>query len=373
VVLGIDASRAAGPRTGVGRNVQHLLRAWSTQASEFESIRIFAPAPIDDLPADPRFRLEVLPSGMPGIVWQTRALGAAARDVDLLFTQYTLPLRYQGRSVVNNLGIYEGTLAFRGVRARGRSWHMGRSARAAGLVIANSHSTKRDIVRFFEVPEEKIVVVWPGVSESFRPQRDGDEDEIRAVVRRFLGERSTYFLFVGKLSARRNVLSLLDAFAIARARHPDLGLLVVGPNTEGLALDARISELGLGSSVHHVDFLDHTVLAPLYRGARAFVLPTEHEGFSFTIPEALASGCPVVTLRHAALAEAGLEDATLAVESPDAEVLANALLRVVEDDGLHNALRERGLQAARGLSWDETARRTMRILEGVARGDETPR
>lgn len=305
---------------------------------------------------------------MPGIVWQTRKLGAAARSMDLLFTQYTLPLRYRGRSVVNNLGIYEGELAFRGLRARGRSWHIGHSARAAELVIANSHSTKRDIIRFFGVPEEKIAVVWPGVADSFHPLRDGDEDESRAVAQRFLGARSTYFLFVGKLSARRNVLSLLEAFRIAQARHPDLGLLVVGPNTDGLPLEASIAELGLGSSVHHVDYLDHRVLAPLYRGARAFVLPTEHEGFSFTIPEALASGCPVITVKHSALAEAGLEDATLAVASPDADVLADALVRVVEDDQLRGDLRDRGLRAAQGLSWDETARRTMRILENVARG-----
>ena len=305
---------------------------------------------------------------MPGIVWQTRKLGAAARSIDLLFTQYTLPLRYRGRSVVNNLGIYEGELAFRGLRARGRSWHIGHSARAAELVIANSHSTKRDIIRFFGVPEEKIAVVWPGVADSFHAPRDGDEDESRAVAQRFLGARSTYFLFVGKLSARRNVLSLLEAFRIAQARHPDLGLLVVGPNTDGLPLEASIAELGLGSSVHHVDYLDHRVLAPLYRGARAFVLPTEHEGFSFTIPEALASGCPVITVKHSALAEAGLEDATLAVASPDADVLADALVRVVEDDQLRGDLRDRGLRAAQGLSWDETARRTMRILENVARG-----
>ena len=295
-------------------------------------------------------------------------LGAAARSIDLLFTQYTLPLRYRGRSVVNNLGIYEGELAFRGLRARGRSWHIGHSARAAELVIANSHSTKRDIIRFFGVPEEKIAVVWPGVADSFHAPRDGDEDESRAVAQRFLGARSTYFLFVGKLSARRNVLSLLEAFRIAQARHPDLGLLVVGPNTDGLPLEASIAELGLGSSVHHVDYLDHRVLAPLYRGARAFVLPTEHEGFSFTIPEALASGCPVITVKHSALAEAGLEDATLAVASPDADVLADALVRVVEDDQLRGDLRDRGLRAAQGLSWDETARRTMRILENVARG-----
>jgi len=367
VVLGIDASRAVGPRTGVGRNVQHLLRAWASQTSEFDSIRIFAPTPIDDLPTDPRFRLEVLPSRMPGIVWQTRKLGAAARDIDLLFTQYTLPLRYRGRSVVNNLGIYEGELAFRGLRARGRSWHIGRSARAAEFVIANSHSTKRDIIRFFDVPEEKIAVVWPGVADSFHPLRDGDEDESRAVARRFLGEDSTYFLFVGKLSARRHILLLLDAFRIAQARHPDLGLLVVGPNTDGLPVEASIAELGLGSRGRHVDYLDHGALAPLYRGARAFVLPTEHEGFSFTIPEALASGCPVITVKHAALAEAGLEDATLAVASPDADLLADALLRVVEDDRLRDELRARGLRAAEGLSWNETARRTMRILEDVAR------
>ena len=71
-------------------------------------------------------------------------------------------------------------------------------------------------------------------------------------------------------------------------------------------------------------FLGSDALAPLYRGAHAFVLPTEHEGFSGTIPEAIASGCPVVTVDHAALEDAGLREAVLAVPSASPGLLAAA-------------------------------------------------
>ncbi len=367
MVLGIDASRAVGPRTGVGRNLQYLIRAWASQPLSFELIRIFAPSPIADVPTDARFQLELLPSRMSGILWQAAKLKPAAERVDVLFAPYTLPPGYTGRSVVNNLGIYEGKYAFRGLRARGRSWHMARSARDATLVIANSHSTKSDLIHFFGVPEERVLVIWPGVAEYFRPMRVGQEAEVQRAVEQYLGDRQRYFLFVGKLSARRNVLPLLEAYRIAQTRHPEFGLLLVGPNTDGISLGARLAQLGLASKVRHVEYVGHDTLALLYRGAHAFVLPTEHEGFSFTIPEALASGCPVITVKHAALLEADLDNVTLAVPSPDPELLATALVRMIEDDQLRGELRERGLRAARSLSWNETARKTMRVLEHVAR------
>ena len=367
MILGIDASRAVGQRTGVGRDLQHLLAAWASQPLPFESVRVFAPSTIGDLPADNRFHLELLPSRGSGIWWQLAKLKRAAEGVDVLFAPYTLPPGYEGRSVVNNLGIYEGKFAFRGWRARAHSRHMAWSARHATQVIANSESTKNDLVRFYRVPAERILVIWPGVAEHFRPLRAGEEADLAVAAEQCLGAAAPYFLFVGKLSVRRNIPALLDAFRAVRARHPEYRLLLVGPNIDGIPLDAMLAERDLGLSVRHLEFVDHDLLALLYRGAHAFVLPTEHEGFSFTIPEALASGCAVVTVDHAALREGDLESATLALPRPDPELLAAALGRMIEDDRLRSELRQRGPRAARSLSWHATARKTMEALEQVGR------
>ena len=87
MVIGVDASRLVGPRTGVGRQFEGMLDAWTRiESPGFERVRLFAHAPIDDLPADDRFALEVLPSPTAGIGWQTRQLRPRAAEVDVLLS-----------------------------------------------------------------------------------------------------------------------------------------------------------------------------------------------------------------------------------------------------------------------------------------------
>lgn len=368
MILGVDAGRAVGERTGVGRYVLHLLSAWARGPLPFDAVRVFSPAPLEAFPDDPRFRYEVLPGPRSELAWQLRQLRRPAGDVDVLFGQYTLPPGYRGRGVINNLGIYEGEFAIAGWQAKLRSRHMRSSARRAAAVIANSESTKADVVRFYGVDPARIEVVWPGAAaDDYRPARPGDEEETAAVRERVLGSRDApYFLFVGKLSARRNVPALVEAFSIVRRSHPELRLLIVGPNTTGVPVDELFASFGVAEAARYEPFLGSDSLAPLYRGAQAFVLPTEHEGFSGTIPEAIASACPVVTVDHAALADAGLREAVLAIPSPDPALLAAAMARTIEEPGLRERLAAAGLEASRRLTWDECARRTMDVLARVA-------
>jgi len=159
----------------------------------------------------------------------------------------------------------------------------------------------------------------------------------------------------------------VEAFADVRRAHPEFRLLIVGPNTSGVPVEELFSRFGVVDSARYAPFLGSDSLAPLYRGAYAFTLPTEHEGFSGTIPEAIASGCPVVTVDHAALEDAGLRDAVLHVPSPDPALLAAAMRRTIEEPGLRERLAAAGLEVSRRLTWDECARRTMDVIERVAR------
>lgn len=368
MILGVDAYRAAGPRCGVGRYLEYLLHAWAGRDLPFDTVRVFSPQPLEAPPVDERFAFEPLTGRSTGIVWQARRLRPRLRDVDVLFAPYTTPPGYRGPAVLSNLGIYEGTHAgtFPGWRSRARSWHFGDSARRASAVIANSASTKSDVCRFYDVPQERVSIVWPGVDPRFRPAGEEGQGPAMAVAERHLGTRAPYFLFVGKLSLRRNVPALLEAFAAVIADRPELHLLLVGPNPGIVDLAGEVARLGLGGSVHHVEHLDQDELALLYRGAQAFVLPTAHEGFSFTILEALASGAPVVTLDHVPLHEGGLAEATLTVPDARAETLAGALARLADDEALRADLRRRGPLQAAAFSWEENAARTMDVLADVA-------
>lgn len=351
----------------MGRDLEHLLESWSRQELPFERVRLFAPAPVPVVPADDRFRLEVLAARRPGLWWGLRHLRPKARELDVLYAPYVIPPGYRGRNVVLNLGIYEGPFAIPGWRSRLHSLRFAHSARNADAVIANSASTKADLVRYYRIPPEKITVVWPGVARRFRPLQPGEEELVEVAVQRVLGERAPYFLFVGKTSGRRNVPALLEAFAAISGDRPALRLLLLGPGSKAGPLADLIARLGIRHAVRHVEWVEHDDVALLYRGARAFVLPTEHEGFSATIPEAMASGCPVLTIEHAALVEAGLTEGVLALPSADPSVLAEGLARLADDDELCAQLARRAPNLAAPLSWDETARKMMNVLGTVAR------
>jgi glycosyltransferase involved in cell wall biosynthesis len=368
VILGIDASRLVGDRTGVGRCLEGVIQAWTRQDLPFEAVHVFSHKAIADLPDHERLIPKVLPGRSGGAAWEALQLRPALGGCDILFAPYVVPLGYSGRSVVWNLGILEGDRALPGPRARARSWHAAYSARRASRVIANSESTKNDLENAYGIGAEKIDVIWLGVDVggTFRPPRDDDRDLIAAEAERQIGSRSPYFLYVGKISSRRNVPALLTAFATVHARQPDVRLLIVGPVTSGPDPAGTIAELGLASHVRHVPYLGHDQLARLYQGARGFVLPTEHEGFSCTILEALASGCPVITVRHASLVESGLDRTTITLEDAQPDGLATAMLRLATDDSFRTALASAGPEAVRALGWETCAARIAEVLVHAA-------
>jgi glycosyltransferase involved in cell wall biosynthesis len=281
---------------------------------------------------------------------------------DLVFGPYTLPWFSSGAQVVSNLGIYES-------RPEDFSWSQRartipffrRSAQRSKLVIANSESTRRDLVRYLGVDDSKIRVIYPGVDDSFRP-RGGDGIPLRLSISYRLPS-GPFFLFVGKLSVRRNIPMLLDAFArLRREGQASESLLIVGPDYLGVDAPRLIAERKLEGAAFYIPFAPREDLAELYSAATAFVLPTLHEGFSFTILEALACGAPVITFDHPPLNEAGVRHATLALEQTDADALYAAMRELAEQPGRREQLRQAGLACAARFSWKQAAAETMGVL-----------
>jgi glycosyltransferase involved in cell wall biosynthesis len=367
VIVGVDASRLVGPRTGIGRSYEQLLRGWAA-APELpaERIELFSPATIDDVPEDPRLRLHVLPARAPGLWWQVSALRPRAAAIDVLMAPYALPPRYRGRAVVENHGILEGPdrAAWKELRAQARSRHFRHSARRADAVIAISTVVRDDLVRWYGVHPERIHVIPYGMGAPFGP---GEAEP--SVVREVLGADAPFLIFVGKLSPRRHLPELLRAFDDVAAEHRDLRLLVVGPNAWNIPVESLLAETRAADRVRHVAHLDQPRLASLYRSAVALVLPTTKEGWSIPIREALVCGCPVVTTDGPWLHEDGSGSAVIRVPRPEPALLAAAMRSVVEDGSVRSDLRARGLALAAGFpTWENRALRVMDVLAGVAAG-----
>ena len=365
--LAVNALRMAGKRTAMGRHIESLAQHWSRMEVPFDQIVLMTPFELnlENLGTTTKIELRSLGSQWPNAIWEQVALPHAARDAAILFCPaYTCPYLYRGRIVVANHGIYEALPDEFSWWVRLRTTPINRlSARRADCVIANSLSTKADLIKYFAVPESRLAVILPAANElCFETY---SEESIAEEVNRAFGERVPYVIFVGKLSRRRNVPNLIEAFSIVREK---VGLphrlLIIGPNTGNIPLEESIAAAGAGSFVKHLPHAEMLPLAKLYAGADLYVLPTTYEGISQTMFEAMASGTAVLTVEHRTLAEGG-GDAVFCLPTPSVDDLVAGLTTLLTDHSLRRRFVEKGRARAAQFSWRRTAEATMAILDRV--------
>jgi glycosyltransferase involved in cell wall biosynthesis len=236
----------------------------------------------------------------------------------------------------------------------------------AGRVIAISQTTADDLLRFYDLPAECVRIIYPGIAGQFKPATGEEIDR----VRKQYGLGPAYILHVGRIDRKKNLTSLVRAFARFRERLPFEGKLVlVGveyPKARDLDLKPAIDELGLGEQVIFTGAVTDPDLPPLYSGALATVFPTLHEGFGLAPVEAMACGSPLLAHRAGALQEAAGE-AALLLDEPDVETIARALCLLASEPALREELRARGLARAARFNRVESARQTLALYQEVAR------
>lgn len=236
-----------------------------------------------------------------------------------------------------------------------------RSVQRAAHVITVSEFTRREVLELLGVDPARVTAIPNGRDDRFAPVD-------AATLERFRTERGLpprFVLFLGTLEPRKNVTTLIRAYAQARA---ELNMpLLIGGGKGWLYEDvfALVRELGLEQSVQFTGFIDSDALPLYYAAATAFVYPSLYEGFGFPPLEAMATGTPVIVSTAAALTEVA-GDAALAVPPQDVDALAAALQRITGDETLRTELRTRGLERAQQFSWRRAADETLRVLRGVA-------
>lgn len=243
------------------------------------------------------------------------------------------------------------------------------SARRARRVAAISQSTKADVIRLLGVPPERIAVVPPSLEPQFRPQ---DPASVAAFRQRY-GLPNSFILYLGTLEPRKNLLTLLKAYAILKKRcqksnKPGPSLILAGGKGWGYKQIFRaIEELGLAQEILLPGFIPFSELPLWYAAADLFVYPSLYEGFGLPVLEALACGTPVVCSRASSLPEAA-GDAALLVDPQDVTALAEAMERLLQDDRLRSDLREKGLTHAARFSQKAMGQRMIQVYEEALQG-----
>jgi glycosyltransferase involved in cell wall biosynthesis len=294
---------------------------------------------------------------------QTLLPAAAMRArVDLVHSlASTAPLwgRFRRVVTVHDLIYARFPEAHAGIRDKGMRVLVPAAVRRSDRVIADSQSTREDLIELLGMGSDRIDVVPLGLG-SVRRVAPIDERETRA---RFeLGERR---VLLG-LSAKRphkNLLALIGALARIPAAERPVLVLAGYPTAHEAELRARAASEGLDADVRFPAWLSAEELEGLWALAEAFVFPSLYEGFGLPVLEAMARGVPVACSNASSLPEVA-GDAALTFDPREEAAIAGALRRLLDDATLREQLRARGLARVSEFTWERTARLT---LESYAR------
>lgn len=362
VRIGIDANPMLRRRAGVGWYVTRLVAGLTVLDGENE-YHLYADRP-----------LEVSVLGLPTPRWASVTAGrwqlgrAVRRDRVDVFHGTNFRLRARGRlgSVVTVHDLSAERLPGLGGRRFGQRLASAKTrwtAQQADRVIVHSHSGAADVETCFRVAADRIAVVPLGVGPEFFPEPPPIQDAVRA---RLAPGREGFLLFCGSLEPRKDVPTLLRAFAkVPGAREHYRLIFVGGDGRASPEVFALVRALGLSEAVVFQGYLGLEQLRALYSAAALFVLPSLYEGFGLPILEAMACGTPVISTNPSSLPEV-VGDAGLLVPPGDPDALAGAMGRVLEDIDLAADLRRRGLERAKRFTWEETAARTLAVYRAVA-------
>lgn len=237
----------------------------------------------------------------------------------------------------------------------------GHSCRVATRIIAISECTKKDVMRFYGIPEEKIDVVYQGIDANFR--RAVTPSEIAEVRARYsLPER--YVIQVGSIEERKNALLSVRAL---QGLPTDVRLLLVGRHTPYVnQLKREAEKLRLTERVQFLHSVPFPDLPPLLHAASAALYTSRYEGFGLPVLEALACGAPVIAATGSCLEEAGGE-AAFYVHPDDAESASQILQAILSGSIDTAARRAEGLRHAEKFTNDTVASNTRKVYEKAIR------
>lgn len=244
------------------------------------------------------------------------------------------------------------------------------SFKRASRIIAVSDYMKKEIVRHFGVPEEKIHVIYHGVSRYFRGAKDSKQ-QIRGVLEK-LGVVAPYILFVGTFHKNKNIIRLLKAFKRFKQSSELPHRLVLAGGT-GQSYDEAVrtlAELKMRDYVSLLGFVAENDLPAVYTGADLFVLPSLFEGFGMPVVEAMSCGVPVIASNVTSIPEV-VGDAGLLFDPYSDEEMAAAMEKVLRDRGFHAILREKGLNRAKQFTWEKAALQTLDVYKAALHSSGT--
>ena len=249
-------------------------------------------------------------------------------------------------------------------------WKIKKACAIADAIIAASQQTKEDLIHFYKVPEHKISVCYQSCNPVFA---EIITDQNKELIKKKYGLPGAYFLAVGSITLRKNLLTICKAMLVLKDK-TDMPLVVIG---DGKKEKEKIKEFmnsnGIGDRLLLLNelpqskdgrFTSGADFPAIYQLATALIYPSIFEGFGIPVLEALWSGVPVISSNTSSLPEVG-GDSVLYFSPQDYELLALLMMRVMTDKNTVTTMREKGFIQAQKFSDRRHAQSIMQVYQSV--------
>lgn len=373
--IGFDAKRALNNATGLGNYSRILLNALMRQYPEHEYL-LFSPRTREELYHNLYGKSSII---APGNTWNRtfhpwwRSLSIVdqlrTNRVDLYHgLSNELPLNIYRTGIpsvvtIHDLIFLKHREQYPFIDRKIYEFKTRRAAEQAKRVIAVSQETKRDLMKFYKTPEEKITVIHPAVEPAF--YTPAATEQITALKAKYnLPEK--YLLHVSAFFPRKNHKKIIEAFDLIHERVPEDLILVGSAGTQKEILQLLISQKKSGKRIRMMEGISNAELPALYQGASVFVYPSLYEGFGMPVLEALASRIPVVTTGGGSMQEAGGKD-SLYVNPFSAGEIAEAITWILANPVLQKPKTESGYAHALSMRAEVIAQKTMKVYQDLVK------
>jgi len=373
--IGLDAIPLAAAKTGIGHYTD-ALSTWLARTHPDHEYELMSPFEFSvdrrnghhsEHPYPPNLNKRFTPVRSIFRKWWLIGLPSLLQlsPVDVFHgTNYCIPLWAPCPTVVtvHDLSLFTQSATHEDANVERGRRRMPIMARRASAVIAPSEWTRKEIIEYLDVREDRIRVIFEAARESMRPV---SADEAAPVLEHHSID-FPYILFVGTIEPRKNLLTLIEAYDELLRTSTERPHLVICGGRGWLDSEVfkRARDLHIRDMIHFTGYVDDDDLPALYSSAQAFVYPSLYEGFGLPPLEAMACGTPVITSNASSLPEV-VGKAGLTFDPRDAKSLARNLSNVLTDVSLRAHMRISGIEQSQRFSWARAANETQVVYDEV--------
>ena len=368
MLIGIDASRACKTtRTGTEYYSQEIIKALA-RIDHKNFYVLYSPVKpskeLSDLPG--KFNWKIIP--FPRFWSQIRLsweLQSQRPRPDVMFEPaHTVPFLHPIPMVVtiHDLGFKYYPELYTKFENYYHNFSANFSAKHSSAIIAVSNYTRNDILKHFAVQAKKVTTIYHGVDDKiFRlPNLKEQETPLGFGIKR------PYIFYIGRLEHKKNIINLVKAYQLLREEKKICHQLVLGgkPGFGYPQIKKTISELSpaISRDIIQTGYISDTDYPIILKNADIFAFPSNFEGFGMPVLEAMACGVPVVCSNKTSMPEVA-QNASILINPKKPFDMAVAFSKIVNKPALRSSLVSKGIKRASLFTWDNTARKTLELLE----------